>query len=102
LHGEQNALIKAGAATPGKVMFVTVSPCVMCAKMVVNCNVARVYYRTPYRDPAGVELLEKAGVAVERYDRWRDEWRESGAGGNVKTPVALTSASSTSSEVGTS
>jgi dCMP deaminase len=75
LHSEANALIKAGAQTPGKVMFVTVSPCVMCAKMIVNSNVARVYYRSAYRDPAGVEVLREAGVEACQYDRWRDHWR---------------------------
>jgi dCMP deaminase len=75
LHSEANALIKAGAQTPGKVMFVTVSPCVMCAKMIINSNVARVYYRTAYRDPAGVRVLERGGVEVVQYDHWRDRWR---------------------------
>ena len=75
IHGEQNCLIKAGASTPGKVMFVTVSPCVMCAKMIVNCNVDRVYYRNAYRDPAGVDVLRRAGVEVDQYDLWRDLWR---------------------------
>src|SRR5205823_3333293 len=64
IHGEQNSLIKAGASMPGKVMFVTVSPCVMCAKMIVNCNVDRVYYRNPYRDAAGLDVLRRAGVEV--------------------------------------
>ena len=75
LHAEQNSLIKAGASTPGKAMFVTVSPCVMCAKMVVNCNVERVYYRAAYRDSAGLEVLRRAGIAVERYDHFRELWR---------------------------
>jgi dCMP deaminase len=75
LHSEANALIKAGASTPGKLLFVTLSPCVMCAKMIVNSNVARVYYRTGYRDPAGLEVLSRGGVEVVPYDRWRDAWR---------------------------
>ena len=75
IHSEANALIKAGAQTPGKVMFVTVSPCVMCAKMVVNSNVAKVFYRNAYRDPSGVEVLRSGGVEVEHYDRWRTRWR---------------------------
>ena len=75
LHSEANALIKAGAQTPGKVMFVTVSPCVMCAKMIVNSNVARVYYRAGYRDPAGLDVLREAGVQAGRYERWRSDWR---------------------------
>jgi dCMP deaminase len=104
IHSEQNSLIKAGASTPGKVMFVTVSPCVMCAKMIVNCNVDRVYYRADYRDSAGADLLRRAGVAVERYDRWRELWREPAASeaGNVKTPASFASASSRSRDVGTS
>ena len=75
IHSEANALIKAGAAVPGKVMFVTVSPCVMCAKMIVNSNVERIYFRTPYRDPSGVQVLREAGLEVEVYDRWREAWR---------------------------
>src|SRR5919199_2369902 len=72
LHSEANALIKAGAQIQGKLMFVTVAPCVMCAKMIVNSNVARVYYRMAYRDRAGVAVLEQAGVDVRQYDSWRD------------------------------
>jgi dCMP deaminase len=75
LHSEANALIKAGAQIQGKLMFVTVGPCVMCAKMIVNSNVSRVYYRTAYRDRAGVAVLEQAGVDVRQYDCWRDLWR---------------------------
>jgi len=75
LHSEQNALIKAGAQLPGKVMFVSASPCVMCAKMAINANVARVYYRQAYRDPAGLDTLRQGGVEVIQYDRWRDLWR---------------------------
>jgi dCMP deaminase len=75
LHSEQNCLIKAGAQTPGKVMFVSASPCVMCAKMIINTNVTRVYYREAYRDPAGLDVLRQAGVDVVHYNRWRDLWR---------------------------
>ena len=75
LHSEQNALIKAGATLPGKVMFVSASPCVMCAKMIINTNVARVYYREAYRDPAGLNVLRQGGVEVVHYDRWRNLWR---------------------------
>src|SRR5690348_2489503 len=75
LHSEQNALIKAGAQLPGKVMFVSASPCVMCAKMAINANVARVYYREAYRDPAGLDTLRQGGVEVIQYNQWRDRWR---------------------------
>jgi dCMP deaminase len=75
VHSEANALLKAGAQTPGKRMFVTVAPCVMCAKMIVNSNVERVYYRRPYRIQDGIQVLQLGGVEVEHYDRWRDLWR---------------------------
>jgi dCMP deaminase len=75
IHSEANALIKAGAHVEGKAMFVTMSPCVMCAKMIVNSNVRRVYYRSAYRDPAGIDVLRRGGVEACPYDRWRDLWR---------------------------
>lgn len=75
IHSEANALLKAGAALPGKVMFVTVSPCAMCAKMIVNANVGRVYYRAAYRDLAGLDILQAAGVEPIPYARWRSLWR---------------------------
>jgi len=75
LHSEQNCLIKAGAQLPGKVMFVSASPCVMCAKMIINTNVGRVYFREAYRDPAGLDVLRQGGVEVIHYDRWRNHWR---------------------------
>ncbi|GAC1513651.1 MAG: cytidine/deoxycytidylate deaminase family protein [Candidatus Dormibacteraceae bacterium] len=75
LHSEQNGLIKAGATMGGKVMFVSASPCVMCAKMIINTNVGRVFYREAYRDPAGLDVLRQGGVEVIHYDRWRNNWR---------------------------
>src|SRR6266571_71921 len=75
LHSETNCLIKAGAQLPGKVMFVSASPCVMCAKMIINANVTRVYYCEAYRDPAGLDVLRQKGVEVIHYNRWRDLWR---------------------------
>ncbi len=75
LHAEQNGVIKAGAMTPGKVMFVTVSPCVMCAKMTVNSNVERVFYREAYREASGLDVLRQAGIEAILYDQLRDRWR---------------------------
>jgi len=48
---------------------------VMCAKMAINANVKRVYYREAYRDPAGLDTLRQGGVEVIQYNRWRDLWR---------------------------
>ena len=75
IHSEVNALVKAPGATRDKVVFVTDSPCVMCAKLMINSGVSHVFYRRPYRDPSGIELLTMAGVKPVHYDRWVDEWR---------------------------
>ena len=75
IHSEVNALIKAPGLAPDKVAFVTASPCVMCAKLMVNGGVSHVFYRTPYRDPAGVETLRRGGIAAVHYDRWQHDWR---------------------------
>lgn len=75
IHSEVNALVKAPGAIIDKVLFVTNSPCVMCAKMIINSGVTHIYFRRAYRDPTGVELLASAGVTPVLYDRWQREWR---------------------------
>ena len=75
LHSEVNALVKAPGAMRDKVVFITNSPCVMCAKLMINSGVTHVFFRRAYRDPSGVELLTQAGVVPVLYDRWEKEWR---------------------------
>jgi len=75
IHSEMNALVKAPGDLRDKVAFVTASPCVMCAKLMVQANVSHVFYREAYRDPAGIEILDRAGVQTVLYTRWRDAWR---------------------------
>jgi len=75
VHSEANCLVKAGALMPGKVMFVTTSPCVMCAKMTINANVARVFYREAYRDGTGLDVLRQGGVEVIHFHDLRERWR---------------------------
>ena len=75
IHSEVNALVKAPGAVKDKVVFVTNSPCVMCAKLMMNSGVTHVFFRKAYRDPSGTELLTSAGVTPVLYDRWKDEWR---------------------------
>lgn len=70
IHSEQNALVKAPGQLPDKVAFVTASPCVMCAKLMIQANIRWVFYRNAYRDPGGLDVLEAGGVTVVRYDRY--------------------------------
>ncbi len=75
LHSEVNALVKAPGGMRDKVMFVTDSPCIMCAKLMINSGTTHLFYRHAYRNPSGIELLAKSGVTPVRYDRLADSWR---------------------------
>jgi len=75
IHSEMNALVKAPGDVPDKVAFITASPCIMCAKLMVQAKVSHVFFRVAYRDPAGLEVLERAGVVTVHYTRWKDTWR---------------------------
>jgi len=74
IHSEMNALVKSPGAVP-KVAFVTTSPCVMCAKLMVQANVTHLYYREAYRSPVGLDVLDRAGVVTVCYTRWKHDWR---------------------------
>ena len=75
IHSEQNALVKAPGGMPDKVAFVTASPCVTCAKLLIQGNISHVFYREAYRDPAGLDVLERAGISAVHYVRWMWDWR---------------------------
>jgi dCMP deaminase len=75
IHSEMNALVKSPGEVPDKVAFVTASPCVMCAKLMVQAKVSHLFFRNAYRDPAGLEVLERAGVVTVQYTHWQQAWR---------------------------
>jgi dCMP deaminase len=75
IHSEMNALVKAPGDLPDKVAFVTASPCVMCAKLMIQAKVSYLFYRESYREPAGLDVLERGGVVAVQYSRWREAWR---------------------------
>ena len=65
IHAEINALIKLDYNNPKKKkMYVTLSPCKMCAKAIVNANINEVVYLEKYRDESGLLLLVNAGIQV--------------------------------------
>lgn len=75
IHSEQNALVKAPGNLPDKVAFVTASPCVMCAKLMIQSGITHLFYREAYRSPEGLEVLRQGGVEPVEYTRWTDRWR---------------------------
>jgi deoxycytidylate deaminase len=48
----------------------------MCAKLIIQANISHVFFRERYRDPAGLDILETAGVVAVHYTRWENTWRE--------------------------
>ena len=65
LHAEINALLKLDYNNPKKkTMYVTLSPCRMCAKAIVNSGIDEVIYNEEYRDTSGLEILSSGGVSV--------------------------------------
>ena len=67
VHAEVNAVAfaaKYGISTDNTTMFVTVSPCLSCAQLLINSGVKEVIYAEEYRDHAGLQILKKAGVRV--------------------------------------
>lgn len=67
LHAEINALLKLDYNNPKrKILYVTMSPCVMCAKAIVNAGVQEVVYDDLYRDTCGLQVLAHAHVKVRQ------------------------------------
>lgn len=66
-HAETNAIAfaaKAGMSVDGCTMYCTMSPCINCAKVIVNSGIRKLVYLEDYRDQSGVDLLRRAGVGV--------------------------------------
>ena len=73
LHAEINALLKMDYNNPkNKTMYVTLSPCRMCAKAIVNSGIKRVVYNEEYRDSSSLEILRRAGIEVIKFDKKED------------------------------
>jgi dCMP deaminase len=67
LHAEQNAIIQAayfGVRTEGAILYCTHQPCNMCAKMIVNAGITKVYIGGEYPDEFALEVLSTAGVPL--------------------------------------
>lgn len=68
LHAEMNALLQAinlGISTEGATLYSTNHPCVMCAKMLINCGVKRIVTLADYPDWLAKEMLQEAKIKVE-------------------------------------
>ena len=66
IHAEENALIKADYRVKNKKLFVTHSPCLTCARKIINADIVEVYFSEPYRDLSPLELLMASGIKVKQ------------------------------------
>ena len=62
IHAEANAIAKCLSADKDKIMICSLSPCVTCASLIVNNGFSAVYYLEAWKDPAGLQLLNEAGI----------------------------------------
>jgi len=70
LHAEANAILKVAKSTQSckdATLYITMSPCKECSKLIHQAGIVRVVYIYNYRDNSGIEFLEKAGVEVVQY-----------------------------------
>ena len=71
LHAEANAILKVASSTQsckGATLYLTLSPCCECSKLIHQSGIKRVVYERPYKDTTGLEFLTKAGVEVVQLD----------------------------------
>lgn len=68
LHAEANAILKVAASTQSAnnaTLYITLSPCTQCSKLIHQAGIKRVVYANAYKDPSGLNFLEKAGVEIK-------------------------------------
>ena len=67
LHAEANAILKVANSTQsckGATLYITLSPCQQCSKLIHQAGIIKVVYSNKYKDTSGLEFLEKAGIEI--------------------------------------
>ncbi|MBF0694786.1 MAG: dCMP deaminase family protein [Flavobacterium sp.] len=68
LHAEANAILKVARSTQScenATLYITLSPCKECSKLIHQSGIRRVVYQTAYKDASGIDFLKRAGVEIE-------------------------------------
>lgn len=71
LHAEANAILKVARSTQScdnATLYITLSPCKDCSKLIHQSGIKRVVYQNGYRDTSGIDFLEKAGIEVSQIE----------------------------------
>lgn len=72
LHAESNAISKCAKSTEstqGAILYTTLSPCLECSKLIIQCGIIEVHYFEDYRDTAGLVLLRKANIKIIKHEK---------------------------------
>ncbi len=70
VHAEQNAVIQCalhGVSTKGSTLYTTASPCIICAKILINAGVKRVVYCDEYPNKEAFQMMKDAGLQIEKF-----------------------------------
>ncbi len=79
LHAEANAILKVARSTQsceGATLYITMSPCKDCSKLIHQAGITRVVYMEGYKDNSGIDFLEKAGVDIAHIPNLEAELHE--------------------------
>lgn len=71
LHAEANAILKVASSTQsckGATLYITLSPCKECSKLIHQAGIIRVVYQKGYKDDSGLQFLRKAGIDLEHIE----------------------------------
>lgn len=71
LHAEANAILKVASSTQsckGATLYITMSPCKECSKLIHQAGITRVVYHIEYKDNSGLDFLKKAGVVLSHLE----------------------------------
>ena len=71
LHAEANAILKVAGSTQSckdATLYITLSPCKECSKLIYQAGIKRVVYQTAYKDDSGLIFLKKAGVIIDHIE----------------------------------
>ena len=72
LHAEANALLKISKSTNSSkdaTLYITLSPCRECSKLILQAGITRVVYRDGYKDTSGIDFLASAGIEVLQIEK---------------------------------
>jgi len=76
LHAEANAILKVAKSTQsakGATLYITLSPCKDCSKLIIQSGIKRVVFRNKYKDTSGIDFLTEYGIEVNHIEQYKNE-----------------------------